>query len=315
MSKISVIVPVYNSEKYIDKCLNSIINQTYQNIEIIIVNDGSTDSSEQIINKYIEKYPNLIKYFYINHYGVAYARNYGIDKASGSFFIFVDSDDYIELNLISELIKYINIDSSIDMIKYKIQVTSENNIEKIHGPVFSITTGENAFNKLCFSDVLIDTPCLYLIKTSFLKQNNFKFLENTYREDFGLMPLLIITSQKFLSIDFYGYNYFKSENSITRNSDYNKKIKMMNDLFLHYDNMNNYINTIKLSPETIINIKQYYTNGILLGIKQLKKEDRKKYILEFKNNHLIKNFKPKNLKQIIKKIILFFDVNLYLHFI
>ena len=315
MNKISIIIPVYNSEKYLDKCLNSIINQTYKNIEIILVNDGSTDNSKDIINNYLCQYPDIIKYFSISHSGVANARNFGISKITGNYFIFVDSDDYIELDLISSLNNIILLNPDIDIVKYKMQVISSKCTKKISGPVFSLTTGENAFNLLCFDDVLIDTPCLYLIKTDFYRLNNFKFLENTYREDYGLIPLLIVSAGKFVSADLYGYNYFNSDNSIMRNADYNTTLKKVEDMFLHYEHMTNFINSKNLSATTITNIKQYYTNGILLAFKTLNKTDRKKYIIKFKNNKMINNIVPRNLKQIIKKILLKISINMYLHLI
>ena len=95
--KVSVIVPVYNVYKYLDKCLNSLVNQTLKDIEIIIVNDGSKENEEEIINKYLDKYSN-IKYYKKENGGLSSARNYGILKSTGKFICFVDSDDYVELN-------------------------------------------------------------------------------------------------------------------------------------------------------------------------------------------------------------------------
>lgn len=90
---ISVIVPVYNVEKYLDECLTSIIQQTYRNVEIILVNDGSTDSSREICEKYLAKDTRVHLYSKDNG-GLSSARNYGLDKANGQFVIFVDSDDF-----------------------------------------------------------------------------------------------------------------------------------------------------------------------------------------------------------------------------
>ena len=101
MPKISVIVPVYNTEKYIEKCLQSILSQTMNDIEIIVVNDGSTDNSENVI-KQIEKNNNTkiqIKYFKKENGGLSDARNYGVKKATGKYISFIDSDDYIDKNL------------------------------------------------------------------------------------------------------------------------------------------------------------------------------------------------------------------------
>ena len=118
MQKISVIVPVYNTEKYIKKCLDSIINQTYSNIEIIIINDGSTDNSELIINEYLKEYPDKIKYYKKENGGLSDARNYGVTKATGDYICFVDSDDYIDINLFESL--KMEVEKQTQLIKYKI---------------------------------------------------------------------------------------------------------------------------------------------------------------------------------------------------
>ena len=96
--KVSVIVPVYNVENYLERCLDSLVNQTLSDIEIIIVNDGSPDNSEKIINKYLNNYPNKIKYFKKENGGLSSARNFGMKYAKGSYISFIDSDDYIDLN-------------------------------------------------------------------------------------------------------------------------------------------------------------------------------------------------------------------------
>lgn len=103
MPKVSVIVPVYNVELYIEKCLNSLVNQTLQEIEIIVVNDGSTDHSEQIIQKFIEEYPEKIVYLKKENGGLSDARNYALPHAKGEYIAFLDSDDYVEENTYQDM--------------------------------------------------------------------------------------------------------------------------------------------------------------------------------------------------------------------
>lgn len=100
--KVSVIVPVYNVEKYIEKCLDSLVNQTLKEMEIIIVNDGSLDNSEKIIKKYEKKYSNII-YLKKENGGLSSARNYGIDYANGEYIAFLDSDDYVSLDMYEKM--------------------------------------------------------------------------------------------------------------------------------------------------------------------------------------------------------------------
>jgi len=103
MPKVSVIVPVYNTENYIKKCLASLVNQTLEDIQIIVVNDGSTDNSEKIINEFLEKYPSKIKYYKKENGGLSDARNYGLNYADGDYIGFVDSDDYIDYSMYEKM--------------------------------------------------------------------------------------------------------------------------------------------------------------------------------------------------------------------
>lgn len=103
---ISFIVPVYNAEKSLDRCINSIINQSYTNIEIILINDGSIDNSKLICNKYAKE-DNRVHVEHIKNSGVSNARNTGLNLASGEYIVFVDSDDYLEDDMLVSLVKYI----------------------------------------------------------------------------------------------------------------------------------------------------------------------------------------------------------------
>lgn len=113
--KISVIVPVYNVEKYLKQCLDSIVNQTYKNLEIIIVNDGTKDNSMKIVENYLQD--NRIKVINKENGGLASARNSGLEKVTGKYISFIDSDDWIELNMYEELVSQIN-DEDILIYRY-----------------------------------------------------------------------------------------------------------------------------------------------------------------------------------------------------
>lgn len=105
MSKtLSVIVPVYNVEKYLRECLDSIVNQTFQDIEVIVVNDGSPDNSQAIIDEYCQRYPDMVKGYIKENGGLSDARNYGIERASGEYIAFVDSDDYISRDMFRQML-------------------------------------------------------------------------------------------------------------------------------------------------------------------------------------------------------------------
>ena len=310
--KLSFIVPVYNREKTIGRALDSILNQVNNDIEIVIVNDGSTDGTEKIINQYAEKYSNSISYYKKQNEGIAATRNFGIMHAKGEYVMFVDSDDYIEKDFIKKVYNYLEQD--LDIIKFKAQCVSEdsNILNKIEGPVFEKQTGENGFNKLVFLDNLIDSPCVYIFKKELFIKNNLFFKAGTEHEDFGLIPLILLLAKSMVSLELYGYNYVQTDNSITRNNDYKKTVKKFEDALLHYDNMLQFIKKMDIKEETQENVKRYYTNAILLKLETIEKKDRKPYIKQIRKRKMTRNIKPKNLKQFFKRVILEISINCYL---
>ena len=312
MEKVSVIVPVYNAEKYIERCLNSIINQTRSDlIELIVINDGSKDNSEEIIKKIKQNCNIKFKYYAKKNEGVAKTRNFGIKKASCKYTLFVDCDDKIDEKLIEKLVPYIEKD--IDCIKFKLQEidVSGNVIQKYDGPVFEKTTGEEGFNKLFGKEILIDSPCIYLIKKEVYIKNNLYF-ERTYHEDFGLMPFIIVNSKTMVSTPYFYYSYIQEENSIMRNNDKEKEKIKIQDCLAHFDKAMKRINEINLRKDTKENLKIFYTNAIILKVDELNEENKKYLISEIKKRKMYKNIKIRNLKQLIKKILLMINVKLYL---
>ena len=223
----------------------------------------------------------------------------------------MDSDDYIDKDLLIKQEEYMN--KSIDIIKFKMKLVDMqgNEIKKIEGPIFDVENGQDAFNELCFNDVLIDQLCIYLIKREYIASNNYRFVKGAYHEDFGLIPIMIANAKTVISTDFYGYFYVQSENSIMRNTDHSKTIKKMNDSFMYYDKMIETINKLDLTNTTKDNIKLFYTNSILIKIEELENEDRNLFLQEFKKRKMYKNIKIKNPKQLIKKLLLEANANWY----
>ena len=234
----------------------------------------------------------------------------GIEKASGEYIMFLDVDDTIEKDLFEKLKPYMK--QNIEMIKYKMKIinketTQIKKMKKVDdsvidkGQTFDVLNGEEAFNKLCFHDNFLDSPCLYLIKKELFERINLKFEKNVYHEDFGLIPLLIINAKSVVSTNIYGYNYYQSENSIMRNNDYTKDIKKLNDKLFLYDNLNKKLKYMDLDKSTKQNILEYYTNSIIAGIRKLKRKDKKIYKNKIKEKGLLNNLRVRNLKQLIKK--------------
>lgn len=204
--------------------------------------------------------------------------------------------------------------ADIDIIKFKLQRVDEkhNVLEKVEGPIFSNITGEQAFNELAFSDVLLDSPCVYWFKKELFINNNLVFKVGTQHEDFGLIPLVILTASSVVSVPNYGYYYVQGSDSITRNQDYEKTKKKFADVLIHYDNMISFLEKQSFEKKTKKNVKTYYTNAILLKLKELNKQDRKQYIKQIRQRKMISNIQIHNLKQAIKKLILQLNINWYL---
>ncbi len=311
MQKVSVIVPIYNCEETLEKCINSILKQKEFIEEIVLVNDGSVDNSKDIAEKY-SKENALISFYNKEHTGVADTRNYGIDKVKGDYFLFVDCDDYIDENLIKNMQKYLENDT--DLIKFKLVRVDENGLitEKVDGACFNTIDGEEAFAKLYPTDKLLDSPCVYLFRTKYIKENNFKFNTGTFHEDFGLIPIIITCAKTVTSVKEYGYYYVQKDGSITRNSDYTKTIKKMKDSLSQYDRMIEIIKHKNISNTAKDNLKIFYTNAILNKLKELRKKELNDFINEIKKRNMVKNIKVRNIRQLVKKILLNISIKMYI---
>ena len=313
LKKLSVIIPVYNAEKTLKKCMESVLKQKDEDLEIVLINDGSTDASDKMIQEYKEKNPKTISYYKKKNTGVADTRNYGIKKAKGAYILFLDADDYLDIHLYGLVKQYMEKD--IDLIKFKLQREDEkgNVIETVNGPVFENKTGEEGFEELYSTDVLLDSPCVYVIKKEIFTKNKLEFKVGTEHEDFGLMPFVIVLAKTMISINFYGYHYVQVKGSITRNDSYEKTKKKANDVLKQYDEALLKIDKYKLNPKTAETLKIYYTNAILLKIETLEKKDQKQYIKEIRKRKMTKNIKARNGKQCLRKLILSINIKWYLN--
>lgn len=207
-TKVSVIVPIYNSESYIDKCIQSIINQTIKDIEIILVDDGSTDKSIEIINKYAEKDKRITAIKQKNE-GISSARNYGISVATGDFITFVDSDDFIEKDMLESLYNTA-IDNNCDVIFSGIKIVNgSNDIKYKFNGNSKVYKKEEVF-KLFYFDKEPFSPNYAtgkLIKNNIC--NKVKFREDIFLMEDTLfsVELFMNCSNNIMYIDRHLYNY------------------------------------------------------------------------------------------------------------
>ena len=218
MIKISIIIPVYNVEKYIEKCITSLINQTISEIEFIFVNDGSPDNSVNIIKKWMEK-DKRIKLINKENGGQASARNLGLVEAKGEYISFLDSDDYVKEEMYEKMYNKAK-EHDLDIVicnyfltyKDKI-VAAKNNIttklEKVISPNEYILLTPSPWNKI--------------IRKSYLEELNFKFPEGIIYEDYASIPTLVLNKPKVLYINDCLHYYVQSESSTTRNQEYKEK--------------------------------------------------------------------------------------------
>jgi len=211
MAKVSIIIPVYNVERYLPRCLDSVINQTYGDIEILCVNDGSTDNSGKILAKY-QKLDSRIKIINRENGGLSVARNTALDCVTGDYILFVDSDDYVSSLLVEKSLENaLKNDCDVVFFDYMsgspdysdaISFSTEDYLQYENKP-FSIDSMEAESYKII--------PCTTwskLYKTSFLKDNNIKFVENLYYEDFPFWAEVYTKAKRmtYLPIPLYYYN-------------------------------------------------------------------------------------------------------------
>ena len=204
MVKVSVIVPVYNVEKYIIKCIDSIVNQTLKDIEIIVVNDGTKDNSIKLIEENFND--DRIKIFNKKNGGAASAKNYGIEKATGEFLFFVDGDDFIDECLKEMYNKAKNTNSDLVICDYYKYFENET---KQHISIIPFYEKEN---KKC-SVISMPGPVCKLVKREIIEKNNITFLENHCFEDNAIMPYLCALCNKFEYIQKPYYYYLQREGS------------------------------------------------------------------------------------------------------
>lgn len=234
---ISIIVPMFNSEDFIHKCLDSILNQSYENFELIVVDDGSTDSSVNIVNSF---YDSRIKLYCLSHGGVSNSRNYGINVSKGSYVIFIDSDDYIEFNMLEKFVDIIN--------KY--------NPDFISCGFFSETALSKKADLIKHNDFFYKNPKIFkkyivnlynnhilynvwnkIFKKEIINKYSIRFPNINFGEDCNFIMEYIVHSKSFYNIGDCLYHYIReNKNSITTSyiPDLFKIRLFENKVFIHF---------------------------------------------------------------------------------
>lgn len=308
--KISIIVPVYNVEKYLDRCIKSILNQTYKDFELILINDGSTDNSGNICDEY-KKIDNRIVVIHKKNGGTSSARNDGIDIAKGKYIGFVDSDDYIEENMYYELYNDIKINNSdISICKY---IEMDDNTIKHRGNLL-----KNSYSKIESLEELYKqnwaefvVPWNKLYKSELIKE--FRYPLGRKYEDAFIIHRLLYKCNKVTCINKNLYYYYQRKGS-TMNSEFS--VKNIDMLYFNLDRIKFFedINQNELKHKSIyIFILNYFS--IYENVKNILKD---KYYLKKLKKLLIKNYKyiwisnKFNIKEKIAIIVFILNENYYL---
>lgn len=208
----SIVVPVYNVEKYLNRCLNSILNQSFNDFELIIVDDGSTDSSLTICKQFSTLYSN-VEVIHKNNGGLSSARNVGIDRASGKYIIFIDSDDFISSNMLFDCYNILSHDESIDILNFGYnKITDKGDLISTHSYYNSELTVRDALIEL-----LMDCNINSFAWSNIYKRELFEgihFPINTYYEDKYTTYRIYDKAKKIMIIPTLYYNYVMRVGSI-----------------------------------------------------------------------------------------------------
>ncbi len=293
--KVSVIVPVYNVSNYIIKCINSLVNQTLKDIEIIIVNDGSTDDS---IKKVIDNFDDSrIVIVYKKNGGLASARNTGVRYAKGEYLFFVDSDDFIDPNTLKEMYEEAN-NKNLDIVYCDCYIYYQDN-KKEYLPSIKFYDENNLKNLVTG----IPGAVCKLIKRDLYLKYDIKFLEGYFFEDLAIMPFFSAIAKKASYLRKPFYYYFQREGSILNKTSYDTKWE---DIFFVLEYLKKKFLDTNLFDEYKDELEYLYIEHLLRGVnfKFLDYEEGNKNIIrvakimkqEFPKWKYNKYYKKENIK-------------------
>ena len=270
--KLSIIIPVYNTEQTLGRCINSVLQSSLNNFEIILINDGSTDNSANICESYKNSYPQQIQVIHQKNQGLSAARNAGLDISKGQYVTFIDSDDYISKDLYCHLLEQLNVNHNIDLLEYSLVKEAQNNTEIL-------------FN---FKDSIYRNHRSYWIKThaythafawnKIYKRELFKDLRYPIGkkfEDVWLLPRIIQKCQTIATTSCGYYHYDYNPHGITATADGMALQDLLNahlKVFEQYQNADYYLSLLniqidvfnRLKTPILLPYKRYWTNFKLI---------------------------------------------------
>lgn len=286
---ISVIVPIYNVEKYLKQCIESIINQTYKNIEILLIDDGSTDNCGKICDEYEKKY-NKIKVFHKENGGLSDARNYGIERANGDYITFIDSDDNVTDDYVEYLYNLIcKYDAKMSIASYSV-VSHEKVIDLSKGFKEELLTTEEALRRMLSEKGFTVSSASKMFKKEIL--DDIRFPYGKLCEDNGTIYKAIMKCDKIPYGNKSIYNYYKRENSIMT-SKFNKGRL---DLLEMVDNMSSDIIAVYPDLKDTVEKKQITSRFSILRQMLVEKLNEEEKNIERNIEKYVKDRKKEILK-------------------
>ena len=279
--KISVIIPVYNVEKYLKRCLDSVVNQTYKNLEIILIDDGSTDNSGKICDEYAQKDKRIIVIHKENG-GLSDARNKGLDICTGDYISFIDSDDWVDLNYFDVLLKIL-LEYDVDVACCDYLRTSkyeQNNDVSIENT--QIFRDEKILEIYLEKELISACAKLYRKETFY----NVRFPLKKVNEDISTIFLVFTKSKSVAYVDEKLYFYFRNINSITKSRFSRKNLDLLYTWNEVLNLSKNYSNKIQELADFRLK-KAYFSLIGIIAYNGMENTDENNKIKKF----LLKNFK------------------------
>ncbi len=270
---ISVIVPIYNSEKYLNRCVTSILNQTYENLEILLINDGSKDSSLDICYSFKNK-DKRIKVINKENEGVSLTRNVGIKNSTGKYLMFVDSDDYLHNAYIEEMYTYLR-ENKLDMVISSMTFVDENYdfLRTYSYKSENVILNFNDITESIIKTSYFNSVCKIIVSSKIVKENKMTFnKELKFGEDLLFSYNLLQTVQNFGYLDFPGYYYLQNSSSATHKNSMEVVNKYIADNKYVYNIIRQHI-----QDDVLINNKLFtkYNFALLKFIKSVKYKEFK----------------------------------------
>ena len=233
--RISVVVPVYNVEQYLEKCVNSIINQTYKNLEIILVDDGATDKSGKLCDE-LAKLDNRIMVYHKKNGGLSDARNYGLDKSTGDYIWFIDSDDWIDYSAIKTIFSELNQNPNLDILEFNYlrNLQGDNHPDHYYSSIFTdLISGKEYIARYGYSICACDK----VFSKKIIDHVNYKFPIGRYSEDNIFCLRMFLASDNVKKISNNLYYYRMREGSITTKKDESHLKKYFSDIKKNMEEM------------------------------------------------------------------------------